>query len=42
VLGDHTACGIRPYHESKFKEASLELRADLFEPKEVPSKKVAE
>jgi len=33
VLGEHTACGLRPYHETKFKEASIELSADLFAPR---------
>ncbi len=30
VLGAHVACGLRPYHETKFKEASIELRPELF------------
>jgi pilus assembly protein CpaF len=33
VIGHHTACGIRPFHENKFREASLELSAELFEPR---------
>src|SRR4030081_3192478 len=28
VFGMHTACGIRPYHENKFKEASITLRPE--------------
>jgi len=32
VMGEHVACGLRPYHESKFKEASIELQSDLFAP----------
>jgi pilus assembly protein CpaF len=31
VIGNHVACGLRPFHESKFKDASIELRPDLFE-----------
>jgi pilus assembly protein CpaF len=30
VQGEHVGLGLRPYHENKFKEASIELRADLF------------
>jgi pilus assembly protein CpaF len=30
VIGEHVACGLRPYHEVKFKEASIELPAELF------------
>ncbi|HEY9868406.1 MAG TPA: CpaF family protein [Candidatus Obscuribacterales bacterium] len=30
VAGEHRACAIRPLVEAKFREASLELRADLF------------
>ncbi len=36
VLGQHVALGLRPYHEGKFKEASIELRADLFSPDTEP------
>jgi pilus assembly protein CpaF len=32
VIGHHTACGLRPYHETKFREASIELSNDLFTP----------
>jgi pilus assembly protein CpaF len=32
VLGEHAACGLRPYHENKFREASIELRSELFTP----------
>jgi pilus assembly protein CpaF len=31
VQGDHAACGLRPYHERKFQEASIELPASLFD-----------
>jgi pilus assembly protein CpaF len=34
VIGKHRACGLRPYHETKFNEASLDLPADLFTPVE--------
>jgi pilus assembly protein CpaF len=30
VQGQHVGLGLRPYHEGKFKEASIELRSDLF------------
>lgn len=30
VLGSHVACGIRPHHENRFREVSIELRSDLF------------
>lgn len=30
VQGQHVGMGLRPYHENKFKEASIELRSDLF------------
>ncbi|HEY9760476.1 MAG TPA: CpaF family protein [Oculatellaceae cyanobacterium] len=32
VVGQHTGCGIRPFHEAKFREASIELHSELFEP----------
>jgi pilus assembly protein CpaF len=31
VIGKHVSCGLRPYHETKFKEASIELPNYLFE-----------
>jgi pilus assembly protein CpaF len=34
VIGTHVGCGLRPYHEGKFKDANIELRAELFEEKE--------
>lgn len=34
VIGDHAACGLRPQVEAKFREASIELSADLFSPAE--------
>ncbi|HEY9711927.1 MAG TPA: hypothetical protein V6C72_00580, partial [Chroococcales cyanobacterium] len=37
VIGVHRATGIRPYHESKFREASLDLRVELFTPDEQES-----
>jgi pilus assembly protein CpaF len=37
VQGFHTACGLRPYHESKFKEANIDLPAELFSPTEPES-----
>jgi pilus assembly protein CpaF len=30
VIGNFTACGIRPHHESKFREANIDLDAHLF------------
>jgi pilus assembly protein CpaF len=30
VLGQHTGCGLRPHHENRFKEASIQLDAELF------------
>jgi pilus assembly protein CpaF len=30
VVGKHAACGLRPYHEAKFRDANIELRAELF------------
>ncbi len=30
VVGEHLACGIRPYVEYKFKEAGIELSSDIF------------
>jgi pilus assembly protein CpaF len=32
ALGKHTACGLRPYHESKFRDINIELAPDLFTP----------
>ncbi|HEY9682672.1 MAG TPA: CpaF family protein [Oculatellaceae cyanobacterium] len=32
VIGHHTGCGIRPFHEAKFREASIDLHSELFEP----------
>jgi len=34
VQGSHIACGLRPYHEIKFKEANIQLAANLFAPTE--------
>jgi len=34
VVGKHIACGLRPYHESKFRDANIELRTELFETNE--------
>jgi pilus assembly protein CpaF len=31
VIGEHRGCSLRPYHETRFREASIELRPDLFE-----------
>ena len=31
IRGEHVACGIRPHHESRFREVGIELRRDLFE-----------
>ena len=42
VLGNHVSCGLRPYHETKFKEAGIELPNYLFEierPKETEADK---
>ncbi len=33
VQGEHSACGLRPYHETKFKEAGIELPSELFSSK---------
>ncbi|HEY9790568.1 MAG TPA: CpaF family protein [Candidatus Obscuribacterales bacterium] len=41
VLGVHTACGLRPYHEAKFKEANVELDPSMFQPAP-PQKQVTE
>lgn len=30
VIGDFSGCGIRPHHENKFREASIEFASDLF------------
>ncbi len=30
VLGQHRACGLRPYHETKFREAGIDLPLSLF------------
>lgn len=32
VIGKHRPCGLRPYHETKFSEAGIELPASFFEP----------
>lgn len=37
VMGEHIACGIRPYHERKFKEAGITLPAELFAPNQKAS-----
>jgi pilus assembly protein CpaF len=41
VLGKHIACGLRPFHESKFRDANIELRAELFENTSITSSKKA-
>jgi pilus assembly protein CpaF len=42
VLGEHFACGIRPYVQSKFKEAGIDLDARLFFPADLDSENVDE
>jgi pilus assembly protein CpaF len=42
VIGKHVACGLRPYHESKFRDANIELSPELFEVKESAKKEKTE
>ncbi len=30
VIGKHVACGLRPFHESKFRDVNIELKPDIF------------
>jgi pilus assembly protein CpaF len=30
VIGEHMACGLRPFHESKFKDVNIQLDPELF------------
>jgi pilus assembly protein CpaF len=38
VIGHHRPCGLRPYHETKFMEAGIELPLSLFSPQKMRKK----
>jgi pilus assembly protein CpaF len=42
VIGKHVACGLRPYHIAKFRDANITLPANIFTPAEEITNAVAE